>query len=105
MTNPRASRVVEPAQRQTADAAVHHVVEQAAAPPARFAALQSRNFRMIWVGLLVSNAGTWMETTALGWLVTDLDPDRAPFWLGVMAAALALPLLVFFPVGGAIADR
>lgn len=46
-----------------------------------------------------------MAATAAGWLVTDLEPDRAPFWLGVIAAAFALPMLLLPPIGGAIADR
>lgn len=76
-----------------------------AAPHVRFAALQSRNFRLLWIGLLISNAGTWMESTASGWLVTDLEPSHASFWLGVMAAAFAVPMLVLPPLGGAVADR
>lgn len=78
---------------------------QDVAPAVRFAALQSRNFRLLWFGLLVSNAGTWMESTASGWLVTDLEPGRAPLWLGIMAAAFAVPMLVLPPFGGAVADR
>jgi MFS family permease len=71
----------------------------------RFAALQSRNFRLLWFGMLISNAGTWMESTASGWLVTELQPDRAAFWLGGIAAAFAVPMLLLPPVGGAMADR
>jgi len=71
----------------------------------RFAALHSRNFRMLWIGLLISNAGTWMASTAEGWLVTDLQPERSAFWLGLIAAAFAVPMLVLPPVGGAVADR
>jgi MFS family permease len=73
--------------------------------PPRFAALQSRNFRLLWIGLLTSNAGTWMESTGMGWLVTDLEPGRKPFWLGLIAAAFAVPMLTVPPIGGAIADR
>ncbi|HEY7031799.1 MAG TPA: MFS transporter [Thermomicrobiales bacterium] len=71
----------------------------------RFAALQSRNFRLLWIGLLTSNAGTWMESTGMGWLVTDLEPARKPFWLGMIAAAFAVPMLLIPPFGGAVADR
>lgn len=77
----------------------------ASARPAKFAALASRNFRLLWTGLVISNAGTWMAATAAGWLVTDLEPDRAPFWLGIIAAAFALPMVLLPPVGGAVADR
>lgn len=73
--------------------------------PPRFAALDSRNFRLLWLGLLTSNAGTWMESTGTGWLVTDLEPARKAFWLGIIAAAFAVPMLLLPPIGGAIADR
>ena len=73
--------------------------------PARFAALRSRNFRLLWAGLLTSNVGTWMATTAQGWLVTEIAPDRAPFVLGLIAVAFAVPMLTLPPIGGAIADR
>lgn len=71
----------------------------------RFAALQSANFKWLWFGLLISNAGTWMESVASGWLVTDLEPDRAAFWLGVLAISFAIPMLILPPFGGAVADR
>ena len=71
----------------------------------RFAALQSPNFRLLWFGLLISNAGTWMESTASGWLVTDLEPSHASFWLGLIAISFAIPMLLLPPFGGAIADR
>ncbi len=74
-------------------------------PATRFAALQSRNFRLLWFGLLASNAGTWMASTGEGWLVTDLEPERAAFWLGAISLTFAVPMLVLPPIGGAVADR
>jgi MFS family permease len=87
------------------DSLASPVEESTATRPARFAALQSRNFRLLWLGLLTSNAGTWMESTGTGWLVTDLEPARKAFWLGMIAAAFAVPMLLLPPIGGAIADR
>ena len=55
--------------------------------------------------MLITNAGTWMESTATGWLVTDLEPDRASLWIGVISASFAIPMLLFPPLGGAVADR
>ena len=71
----------------------------------RFAAMRSRNFRLLWLGLLASNVGTWMAQTAEGWLVTELAPDRAAFSLGLIAVAFAVPMLTLPPIGGALADR
>ena len=70
-----------------------------------FAAFQSRNFVLLWTGLITSNVGTWMAATAEGWLVTDLKGDSAAFSLGLIAASFAVPLLLLPPVGGAVADR
>ena len=70
-----------------------------------FAALQSRNFVLLWTGLIVSNVGTWMAGTAEGWLVTDLKGDRAAFSLGLIAISFAVPLILLPPVGGVVADR
>src|SRR3954447_5062498 len=79
--------------------------DQITTQPARFAALQSRNFKLLWFGLLVSNAGTWMEATATSWLVTDLAKHNDSFWLGVNSAAFAVPMLLLPPFGGVVADR
>ena len=46
-----------------------------------FAALKHRNFRLFFVGQLVSLTGTWMQSTAQGWLVY---PTR--LWESCMAA-------------------
>lgn len=70
-----------------------------------FAALQSRNFRLLWIGLLISNAGTWMASTGEGWLVTGLKPENAAFWIGMISVSFALPMIIVPPFGGAIADR
>lgn len=71
------------------------------------AALQYRDFRLLWVGLLVSNLGTWMQFTAMGYFVARLagSPHRAAFDLGILGAARAAPVLIFSPLAGVIADR
>jgi MFS family permease len=57
----------------------------------------------VWMGALVSNVGTWMETVALGVYVTEVT-GRAE-WTGGVAALAYLPGLVLSPLGGALADR
>jgi MFS family permease len=69
----------------------------------RFAALRSRNFKLLWVGLIVSNAGTWMQNVANGWLVLQLT--NSPLWLGLLGLSFALPMMVLPLVGGAVVDR
>ena len=72
-------------------------------PQARFAALQNRNFTLLWSGLLVSNVGTWMQNVGTGWLILQLK--NSPLWLGLLGLSFAVPMIVLPLVGGAIADR
>ncbi len=68
-----------------------------------FSALKHRNFRLFFYGQLISLTGTWMTTTAQGWLVYQLTGSKA--LLGVVAAAASAPMLVFSTWGGWAADR
>lgn len=69
----------------------------------RFPALYHRNFTLLWVGLIVSNAGTWMQNVAQGWLVLQLT--NSPLWLGLLGLSFALPMIILPLLGGAIADH
>src|SRR4030066_577325 len=71
--------------------------------PERFSALHYRDFRLFWFGQLISLSGTWMHSVAQGWLVYSLT--KSPFYLGLVAAAGSLPILLFTLVGGLAADR
>ena len=73
------------------------------ATPGVFAALRHRNFRVFYVGQLLSLSGTWMQSTAQGWLVLELTDS--PLLLGVVTAAGSLPVLLFTLYAGAVADR
>jgi MFS family permease len=79
-----------------------------AAPASRlrqtFVALEERDFRLFWLGQLVSVTGTWMQTVAQGWLVLTL-PGGSPFMLGVAAAVRSLPVLILALPAGFVADR
>ena len=87
--------------------------EAAAAEPGRtstLAALAYRDFRLFWIGLVVSNIGTWMQQFGLGWLVVqlairDATPQLAPLYLGLVGLARAIPGLAFGLFGGVVADR
>ena len=68
-----------------------------------FAALRNRNFRLYLLGQTVSQAGTWMQTVAQAWLVLHLTDSGTA--LGVVIALQALPVLLFAPLGGLLADR
>ena len=68
-----------------------------------FAALKHRNYRLFFVGQLVSLIGTWMQSTAQGWLVYQLTGSKV--LLGTVAAVGSLPLLLLSVWGGSVADR
>src|SRR3954447_7988781 len=68
-----------------------------------FAAFHYRNYVLFWIGQLVTNVGSWMQTVATGWLIVQLT--NSPATLGFNAAFMALPIVIFSLLGGVIADR
>lgn len=68
-----------------------------------FPAFRSRNFRLYFIGQIVSMIGTWLQMVAQGWLV--LEMTGSAFWVGVTAAASSLPTLFLSLFGGVIVDR
>jgi len=70
---------------------------------ASFAPLRRRDFTLLWTGSMVSNVGSWMQTVAVGALVTAATGKD--LWTVLVAAAAFLPIGLLSPVGGALADR
>jgi MFS family permease len=68
-----------------------------------FIALQYRNYRLWFMGQLVSLIGTWMQITAQGFLVFELT--KSPVYLGYVGFAAGIPSILFMLFGGVIADR
>ncbi|MFO7571963.1 MAG: MFS transporter [Gaiellaceae bacterium] len=62
-----------------------------------------RNYRVYFMGQVVSLAGTWMQNIALAWLVLELS--GSPLAVGGLAFARFLPFTVFGLVAGVLADR
>jgi len=71
--------------------------------PVRLGALRHRDFRLFWIGQLISQIGTWMQSVAQAWLVLDLT--HSPLQLGVVSALQFTPVLLLSPVGGVLSDR
>ncbi|MGA7192012.1 MAG: MFS transporter [Anaerolineales bacterium] len=71
--------------------------------PNTFAALRHRNFQLYFSGQLISNAGTWMQVIAQGWLVYQLT--HSDLALGIVGFAGAVPALIVSPWGGVVVDR
>lgn len=66
-------------------------------------ALRSRNFRLFWLGQLVSVIGTSVQMVAEGWLVYDITGST--FWLGMVGLLGLLPVLPVSLIGGLLIDR
>lgn len=68
-----------------------------------FASLEHRNYRLWFAGQLVSLVGTWMQSTAQGYLVYELT--GSPAFLGYVGFAMGVPSWLFMMYGGVVADR
>ena len=69
-----------------------------------FRSLQLHNYRIWFLGALVSNIGTWMQRTAQSWLVYDILTDQNASALGITMALQLGPQLVLAPWTGLVAD-
>jgi len=68
-----------------------------------FSSLAHAQFRRYWIGLFLSNIGTWMQVVAQGWLVLRLS--NSALVLGLVGFAGSIPTLLFAPLAGVAADR
>jgi MFS family permease len=68
-----------------------------------FKAFRSRNYRLYFSGQSLSLIGTWMQRTAVYWLV--FDQTNSAYFLGLTVFAAQFPSFVFSMVGGVISDR
>jgi MFS family permease len=68
-----------------------------------FRSLRHRNFRLFFLGQGVSLIGTWMQQTAMSWLVYRLT--GSPFLLGLVGFSGQIPVFFLAPVAGFAADR
>ncbi|MGO8813688.1 MAG: MFS transporter [Terriglobia bacterium] len=68
-----------------------------------FRALRHRNYRLFFIGQIISLVGTWMQSIAQAWLVYRLT--KSPLLLGLVGFAGQIPVLIFAPLGGLFADR
>jgi predicted MFS family arabinose efflux permease len=66
-------------------------------------ALRERNLRLLFGGLVTSQAGDWLYNLALLAFVYQRTGSTA--WVGITTAARILPEVVLGPIGGVLADR
>jgi len=68
-------------------------------------ALQHRNFRLIWIGLMLSMTGSMMQNAALLWQVSLLvAPDKKGLALGLVGLVRVVPIVFFSLISGVVAD-
>ena len=68
-----------------------------------FSSLYVRNYRLYYIGQIISTSGTFMQSVAQAWLVLQLTNSGTA--LGVATALQYVPILFLGPYGGVIADR
>ncbi len=70
-----------------------------------FIALRSRNYRLLWIGLVISTSGSMMQMAAILWHVSLLaPPERKGLMLGLVGLVRVVPIVAFSLVSGAVAD-
>jgi MFS family permease len=68
-----------------------------------FRSLGDRNFRLFFIGQGISLIGTWMQMTAVTWLVWRLS--HSAFLLGLTGFVMRIPSVVMSPFSGVWVDR
>jgi MFS family permease len=68
-----------------------------------FSAFRSQNYRLYFIGQSVSLIGTWMQKTAVSWVIYSLT--HSTFMLGLTLFASQFPSFLFSLMGGVVSDR
>ena len=68
-----------------------------------FRSLEHRNYRLFFMGQGISLIGTWMQMTAVAWLVWRLS--HSALMLGLVGFASRIPTFVMAPCAGVLIDR
>lgn len=71
--------------------------------PPTFRSLAHRNFRLLWLGTLISGSGDSMDLIAFNWLVYQITGSAVA--LGLVNLCQLVPILIFTLIGGVVADR
>jgi MFS family permease len=68
-----------------------------------FTSFDVRNYRLYYLGQVISTSGTFMQSVAQAWLVLKISNSGTA--LGIVSALQYIPILVFGTLGGVVADR
>ncbi|HEV2114193.1 MAG TPA: MFS transporter, partial [Terriglobales bacterium] len=83
-------------QQRVAEPALARIRVSALAP------LREPLFRRLWIAAVISYIGTWMQNLGAGWLMASLT--SSPLMVGLVQAAMALPVFLVVLPAGALAD-
>ena len=64
--------------------------------------LRHRDFRLFWIGLLLSSVGSQFTTVAMAWQIYELT--NSPLQIGLIGLVRAVPQVVMLLFGGLLAD-
>ena len=67
-----------------------------------FNALRHRDFRLLWLGQLISGTGSQMQLVAINWHVYILT--KSALALGVVGLVRVVPIIICSLMGGVVAD-
>src|SRR6266576_5155188 len=67
-----------------------------------WAPLREPLFRSLWIAAIISYIGTWMQSVGAGWMMTVIG--GSPLMVGLVQAAVALPVFLVILPAGALAD-
>ncbi|MBL8629376.1 MAG: MFS transporter [Rhodospirillaceae bacterium] len=65
--------------------------------------LSQRDYAFYAAANAISLTGTWIHRIAIGWLAWEYT--HSALWIGILAAAGTIPIMVMGPIGGVLADR
>ena len=68
----------------------------------KFPALHYRDFRLLWLGMLVSTFGTQMQMVALNWHIYEIT--HSAIALGLIGLSRVVPIIIFSLMAGTFAD-
>ncbi len=68
-----------------------------------FSSFSVRNYRLYYIGQIISTSGTFMQSVAQAWLVLKITNSGTA--LGIVSALQYIPILIFGTLGGVVADR
>src|SRR3954451_7692546 len=67
-----------------------------------FSSLRHRDFRLLWIGQIVSVTGSQMQMAAINWHIYLIT--RSALALGLVGACRAIPIILCSLMGGVVAD-